>query len=208
MPQALDILAIAAHRDDVEQTYGIFLVATLAVLLTPLATTLWSRHFALAAQQGQAAIWRVSRLRAEVFRLCVVAFWWMVWDSPQAPILISLLSPDCPAWLLFWIPPIAGIGLGQLASCLIGRTILEQRWTNLELLRLALWSTVSPTVALLLVANGFEALYRGNLKGILALLLAGVVAVVSNARLKSAQGFHFRKVKSGELYNRAFQLAK
>jgi Zn-dependent protease with chaperone function len=77
-----------------------------------------------------------------------------------------------------------------------------------DLLRLAFWRTVSPTIALLFVATGFDEMYDRRLIGILWLLFAAILAMVATLRLRSAEGMKMQRVKSGELYKRAFAMAK
>jgi Zn-dependent protease with chaperone function len=77
-----------------------------------------------------------------------------------------------------------------------------------DILRLAYWRTVSPTVALLFVATGFEAIYNQSLTGVLWLVAAAILAMVGTWRLRSAEGMKLQRVKSGELYKRAFVMAK
>jgi len=75
-------------------------------------------------------------------------------------------------------------------------------------LRLACWRTVSPTVVILFVATGFNAIYDRSLAGILWLVAAAILAMVGTLRLRSAEGLKLQRVKSGELYKRAFVMAK
>ena len=85
---------------------------------------------------------------------------------------------------------------------------MERRWTASDVLRLVPWRTVSPTVALLLVAVGFDAIYDRRLVGVLWLVAAAIAAIVGTVRLRSAEGMKLQRVKSGELYKRAFVMAK
>jgi Zn-dependent protease with chaperone function len=85
---------------------------------------------------------------------------------------------------------------------------MGRRWTASDVLRLALWRTVSPTVALLLVATGFDAMYERRLAGIFWLIFAAILAMVGTFRLRVAEGIKLQRVKSGEVYKRAFAMAK
>jgi Zn-dependent protease with chaperone function len=138
----------------------------------------------------------------------MIAFWWAIWDSTPGARFASVFFNHYPSWLLFWVAPLTSIGLGQVVACLTSRTVLEQKWTLSDISRLAWWSAFSPTVALLFVATGFETIYEGRIGGIFVLLMAGVAALVGSILLRRAEGLQLRRVKSGELYNRAFQLAK
>jgi Zn-dependent protease with chaperone function len=176
----------------------------IAVILLPLLTTLWSRYSALYAGEADAAKrWLESRRTARALRLIMVALWWALWDLQPPP-------GRTPLWgvLLFWIPPILSIGSAHIIACVTSRTILKYRWTSTDILRLALWATVSPTIALLFIATGFEFIYEKRWLGILWILIAGVAAPVGELRFRAAEGLTLRKVKSGQAYTRAFQLAK
>ena len=58
------------------------------------------------------------------------------------------------------------------------------------------------------VATGFDAIYDQRLVGILWLVAAAILALVGTLRLRSTEGVKLRRVKSGELYKRAFVMAK
>jgi Zn-dependent protease with chaperone function len=110
--------------------------------------------------------------------------------------------------ILFWGPPIAANAAIQLTCYALDRWFLSRRWTTTDLLRLTFWRTVSPTIALLLLATGFNAIYERRLVCILWFAIAAVVAVVGMLGLRSAEGMKLQEVKGGELYKRAFALAK
>jgi Zn-dependent protease with chaperone function len=110
--------------------------------------------------------------------------------------------------ILFWTVPIAAIAAVQLICYSLDRTFLGRRWTAIDVLRLACWRTISPTVPLLFVATGFDAIYDRKLSGILWLVAAAILAMVGTSRLRSAEGIKLQRVKSGELYKRAFVMAK
>jgi Zn-dependent protease with chaperone function len=88
------------------------------------------------------------------------------------------------------------------------KTVLGRTWTTGDILRLTLWRTVSPFASLLFVIAGLDAIYDRKLIGILWLVAAALSASVGTAFLRSAEGMKLRRVKSGELYKRAFVLAK
>jgi Zn-dependent protease with chaperone function len=90
----------------------------------------------------------------------------------------------------------------------LDRVFLRRRWTSIDLLRLTLWRTISPTVAILLLASGFDTFYERRLVGIVWLVIAAIAAMLGMLRLRSAEGMKLQEVKGGELYKRAFVLAK
>jgi Zn-dependent protease with chaperone function len=147
--------------------------------------------------------------------LCTVAIWWASWDfqrgSGQIPgLAFGPRGTDAALakLLLFWGLPIIGIAVVQLICYSLDRTFLGRRWTVIDVCRLAFWRTLCPTVALLFVATGFEAIYDRRLTGILWLVVAAILALVGTISLQLAEGLKLQQVKSGELYKRAFVLAK
>ena len=155
------------------------------------------------------------RGRLRIILLVTVAAWWALWDFRRGSIpnlgpTISLSWSDT-FWvkpLLFLGPPTAVIAVIQVFCYSLDRTFLGRGWTTIDVLRLACWRTVSPTVALLFVASGFDAIYDRSTASILWLVGASMVAIVGAVRLRQAEGLKLRKVKSGELYKRAFVMAK
>jgi Zn-dependent protease with chaperone function len=186
--------------------------AQVGALLLPLATALWFRYAALWAGADRAMRWINYRRTNRVISLLVVAAWSALWDLRGQSGVLVVLERYCPWWLsptlAYWVLPIASIAAVQLFSYSIDTTILDCRWTLVDILRLACWSTVCPTISLLMVGRGFRSIFDGSLWGIPWIASAGIVALVGIVRLRSAQGIKLRRVKSGTAYNRAFRLAK
>ena len=188
----------------------------LAILLLPVLITLSFWYCALHAEDSErTSRWIACRRWIHIILLGVVAAWWALWDFQRGSALIPRLTLDL-SWidpvlvkpLLFWGLPTGAVAVVQLICYSLDRTFLGRRWTVIDVLRLAFWRTVCPTVALLSVATGFEAIYHRNLTGILWLVVAAILAVVGTIRLRLAEGMKLQRVKSGELYKRAFVLAK
>jgi Zn-dependent protease with chaperone function len=174
------------------------------ILISPVAFTLWARYSALRADPTNAAnLWLNSRRTARAVRLIVVALWWAGWDLQSTDFFAS---PS--RLLLFWIPPILSIGISQSIAYCSGRDILRLKWRFSDIVRLTFWSTMSPTVALIGVATGAEAIYRGWWQGTFLLAVSGIVAFAGSVRLRSAEGLQLRPLSLGKLHGRAFQLAK
>jgi Zn-dependent protease with chaperone function len=151
----------------------------------------------------------------QIALLAAVAAWWAFWDSGSAVAFISRLTlrlswldPTLVKAFVFWGVPIGGAALVQLICYSLDKVFLRRRWTSIDLLRLTLWRTVSPTVAILLLASGFNAFYERRLVGIVWLLIAAIVAMLGMLRLRTAEGMKLQEVKGGELYKRALILAK
>jgi hypothetical protein len=162
----------------------------------------------------RAATWITSRRWIQIILLGMVAAWWALWDLRRESIVSRLalhLRWIDTAFLkvaLFWAIPIGIVVVVQLICYSLDRAFIGRRWTASDLLRLVLWRSVSPTVALLLVAVGFDAIYDRRLVGVLWLVAAAIAAIVGTVRLRSAEGMKLQPVKSGELYKRAFVMAK
>jgi Zn-dependent protease with chaperone function len=159
--------------------------------------------------------WIAYRRWIHIIQLGTVAAWWALWDFqtvsaliPRLALRLNWIDPALVKPILFWTIPIAGIAVVQRICYSLDRTFLGRRWTAIDLVRLACWRTVSPTVALLFVATGFDAIYDRTLAGIFWLVAAAMLAMVATSRLRSAEGIKLQRVKSGELYKRAFVMAK
>ena len=168
-----------------------------------------------ADQSERTSRWIAYRRWIQIVLLATVAAWWAFWDFDtgadfisRLPLRLSWLDPTVAKAFLFWGPPIGGVALVQLICYSLDRVFLRRRWTSIDLLRLTLWRTVSPTVALLFLAVGFNAFYERRLVGIVWLVIAAIVAMLGMLRLRLAEGMKLQEVKGGELYKRAFVLAK
>jgi Zn-dependent protease with chaperone function len=168
-----------------------------------------------ADQSERTSRWIAYRRWIQIILLAAVAGWWAFWDFDTGAAFISKLNvhlgwldPALARALLFWGLPIGGVALAQLICYSLDRVFLRRRWTSIDLLRLTLWRTVSPTVAILLLASGFNAFYERRLAGIVWLVVAAIVAILGMLGLHSAEGIKLQEVKGGELYKRAFVLAK
>lgn len=168
-----------------------------------------------ANESGRTSRWIGCRRWIQITALAIIAAWWAFWDSNAGIAFISKhisrlgsLDPILAKLFLFWGPPIAGIAALQLTCYSLDKVFLARRWTTIDLLRLTFWRTVSPTIALLSLAAGFDAIYDCRFVGVLWLVIAATVAMVGMVRLRLAEGMKLQEVKGGELYKRAFALAK
>jgi Zn-dependent protease with chaperone function len=168
-----------------------------------------------ADQSERSSEWIAYRRWTQIVLLASVAAWLAFWDFDSGVAYISRLTlrlnwldPMLAKASIFWGLPIGGVALVQLICYSLDRVFLRRRWTSVDLLRLTLWRTVSPTVAILLLASGFNAFYERRLVGIVWLVIAAIVAMLGMLRLRSAEGMKLQEVKGGELYKRAFVLAK
>jgi len=147
--------------------------------------------------------------------LATLAAWLAFWDSTggvqsvsRVALRLHFADPTLAKISLFWSLPIVGIAAVQLVCYSLDRVFLKQRWTTIDLLRLTFWRTVSPTITVLLLATALSALGDRRFVGILWLVFAAIIALGGMLRLRSAEGMKPQEVKGGELYKRAFALAK
>jgi hypothetical protein len=168
-----------------------------------------------ADQSERTSRWIPYRRWIQIILVATVAAWWAFWDFDTGAAFISRLTlrlswlnPTLAKAFLFWGLPIGGVALVQLICYSLDRVFLMRRWTSIDLLRLTLWRTVSPTVAILLLASGFNAFYERRLVGIVWLVIAAIVATLGMLRLRLAEGMKLQEVKGGDLYKQAFVLAK
>jgi Zn-dependent protease with chaperone function len=159
--------------------------------------------------------WIALRRGLHVAMLVNVAAWWALWDIQSHSVLIPKLALRF-GWtdaaflkpLLFFVLPVGTIFALHAVCYSLDRTFIGRRWTATDVMRLAFWRTTSPTIAMLLVATGFDAMYGRRLAGIFWLIFAAIVAMLGTFRLRVAEGIKLQRVKSGELYKRAFAMAK
>jgi Zn-dependent protease with chaperone function len=192
-------------------------LASVALLLVPLVLALGFRYSAIHSNEtGRAARWIRYCRWSRVLRFAVVAAWWALWEiERQSSTVLQLeyryldsLGSELADALLFLAPPTAIVAMVHMIRYSTDRGILGQRWTLGDILKLTTWGTVSPTLALLLIAIGFTGIYDSRWISVLWLIAGGVSAVAGALGLRSAEGLKFRRVKSGELYKRAFFIAK
>jgi Zn-dependent protease with chaperone function len=71
-----------------------------------------------------------------------------------------------------------------------------------------MWSTIALPVPLITVAVGVQDISRHRFVGVGWMFFAAVAALGGSVGLRSAEGYKPRAVKSGQLYKRAFGLAR
>lgn len=121
---------------------------------------------------------------------------------------LGWVDPILRKVFLFWVLQLQGLLLFNLFATPSIEYFSRGGGPRLIYCELTLWRTASPTIALLFLATGFNAIYDRRSIGILWLVTAAVVAILGMLRLRSAEGMKLQEVKGGELYKRAFALAK
>jgi len=172
------------------------------LLLLPAVMSLVFRHFSLRNAKAKcAARWLAYRRLNRMMMLLTVAAWSALWDLNRS-------SGTSSAGVLFWLPPILGIGV-HLAVCYVtDAAVLDLKWSFWDAVRQAVWRLASFPVPLLMVAAGFFAIFDSKSEGIGWIVCAGIVARIARAFLRRAEGMQLHEAKAGELRNRAFAIAK
>jgi Zn-dependent protease with chaperone function len=187
-----------------------------SILLLPILLTICFGWIVLhSSQREQTKTWLVWRGFGRFVLAATVAAWWVTWDLGGRSEIPGTLVRRFPAtWdrssveaLLFWLLPVASLGLFLVTCYVVDRTVLKQRWSFVVLLRRAWWRLVSFVIPLLMVASGFTLIFSGKIIGTVWLITAGIVSRVGTGFLRRAEGMKFNRLKSGELRNRALKMA-
>ena len=185
------------------------------LLFLPLALSGWYRHKAFQKSgEDRTAIWFAYRGLGRFILLTTLALWWALWDLHGGwlgrlrmwPSSFSPLSDH--QHLLFSIPPIASFFLLQVLNFSTDKTVSCLHWSHMAIARQAWWSVVQNVISMLMIAAGFEAIYAGHYIGILWLFGAAVTHRVGLIFQRLAEGMRFNRLKSGELRNRSFAMAR
>jgi Zn-dependent protease with chaperone function len=186
-----------------------------SILLAPVIIAFWSRWLAFRTEENErAGEWVRRRRQISIASMAMLAAWWVLWDGTNVSETIRIWTSgwEWPAGLVssafFLIPPILTTALVRLIIHLSNTTFLDDRSRAWDLVRLTTWSTAAPATAQLLAARGFEALYGKSWWAAIWLLAALGVLPLATVRLRRAEGLKMRRVKSGEIYKRAFALAR
>jgi Zn-dependent protease with chaperone function len=173
-----------------------------AVLLLPTAATLWFRWAAFHADEAkQRAIWAGFRRFGRFILTVTVAVWWVLWD------LAGTSLSSVQSWH-FWLPPAVSLGLFSFLCSEVDKTVLRLKWTTADSVRQTWWKLISFVVPLLMLAAGFDLILDGEMRGIVWLIVAGVVSKIGTGFLRRAEGLKFNTLKSGEFRNRALRIAR
>ncbi len=186
-----------------------------ALVLLPLAVTLGFRHATLKQADADRSIaWSGYRRLNRFTMLVTVAGWSATWDLNRrsdvtlTPPWLSFLVPSNAGVLLFWLPPLVGLGFYSVLCYSTDKTILNLRWSPWDIVRQAWWRITSFVMPLLMIAMGFGAIFDGRGRGVAWIICAGLVARIGTVFLHRAEGMKLHETKSGELRNRAFSVAR
>ena len=144
-----------------------------------------------------------------------MAVWWPLGDFQQVALLaqgrllpLTSLNPALAALILYLGLPLGALAIAHLIATATRREFLATNWRATDLVRLTFWGTVSSTLVFLLVAVGFDAVYRRSWVSVPWLIATALLRLVGMLYLQRAEGIRFRPVSSGEIYKRAFSLAR
>lgn len=149
-------------------------------------------------KSGQATTWILFLRRIHAFVLVALATSWSAWDNLR----------HSGGAAKFWAVAIPAAFVAYGGSYCLDRAFVGKAWTFADTVRLAFWRTSSPAAALALASVGLDALGSRRLSGVVWLMLAAFLAVFGTLRLRLAEGIKLHRVKSGEVYKRAFFLSK
>ena len=195
--------------------YGLF--PPVVLLLLPITLSEWYRLKAFQKfGEDRSAIWFGYRGLGRFIVLTTLAVWWALWDLhggwlgtlKMLPSSLSLLSHENNQHLFFSIPLIASLFLLQIVNFSTDKTVSGLHWSHMAIARRAWWSVVQNVISMLMVAAGFEAIYAGHYIGILWLVGAAATHRVGLVFQRLAEGMRFNRLKSGELRNRSFAIAR
>lgn len=193
------------------------LAIPIVLLLAPIALTLWFRRTTFrSSETNRPAVWMASFRLNRFVMAAIVACWWALFDLVSRSDFLHLreafwldgLQPFYPGTLVFWVPPIVALGIFLLLCYSTNAAVLKLRWRFSDFLKQAWWKLASFVFPLLLVVTGFEIILKGNVRGIIWLIVAGVLAHVGSILFQRSEGIRLHSAKSGALRNRSFAIAK
>jgi Zn-dependent protease with chaperone function len=187
------------------------------LLLLPITISEWYRRKAFQKSgEDRTAIWFGYRGLGRFIVLTTLALWWALWDLrggwlgtlKMLPSWLSDFPQENNQHLLFSIPPIASLFLLQILNFSTDKSVSGLHWSHVAIARRAWWSVVQNVISMLMVAAGFELIYAGHYIGILWIFGAALTHRVGLVFQRLAEGMRFNRLKSGELRNRCFAIAR
>lgn len=184
-------------------------VAALGAMLSPVV---WSLIFCLPAwrldEPVRAVRWPVYVQRMRGLNLLAVPAWWSLCNVLFATRPLVGPISGLPGSFALILPLTFGIVAGRLVTSWIGRKFDSRHWTTTDPFGFALWRSLSSTVPLLMFAAGVDAIDDLSVAGIFWIVSAAILALFARTRLRAAEGFKPRPVKSGALFKQSFAMAQ
>jgi len=142
------------------------------VLCAPVVLAISFQCVALKAPAKGHGIWFGYRQNSRLIFLTTIGGWWALWDLSQPFVLserIYLLSPafSDPAIreMVFCLFPLITFAIAQTIVYATDKSIGELHWSHIAILSQAFWSLIRHVVPLLLVCAAFEAIFDGEVLG-------------------------------------------
>ena len=192
----------------------------LAALLLPVALTLSVRRKARSvSDQNRVAVWYSCVRFLRYLTIAALLLWWVATDIVDwkhsfdllltARDFASIPGAAILSLLIFWLPPFGIIICCQVLLQPVYSGVRGVQWTRSELARQSFYGLAASFVPLLLVISGFNNLFHDA--GIRYLLfsyfLAAACAIFFGRRLRKEMQLSPNALTTGELRDRAFQLA-
>jgi Zn-dependent protease with chaperone function len=185
------------------------------VLCAPIVLVVTFRCVALRAPANGRKIWFSYRQNSRLVFFAAIGSWWALWDWSQPFLLSDRTYSLWPAFsdpaireMVFCLPPLIIFSIGQTIAYFTDKSVSDLHWSRTAILRQAFWSLLRNVVPLLLISAAFEAIFDGELLGIIWLACAFVVFIVGRVFHDKALGMNMRLLKSGEMRNRAMAVAE
>ncbi len=171
------------------------------VLLTPVVLAFLSGSIAEWKQDNDGkAAWSWCRSLTRVILTVTVAAWCAI--SQMEGIEQSLLP-------MFWAPPMVSLGLFLFICYTFDRKLMHLRWSSWQITWRVWWKLVALVIPPLLLVGGCRAFMdRQLLTGVAYFITAGIVGRVGSGLSRWADGIRFHVLKTGEVKNSAFALAR
>ena len=192
----------------------------LVALLLPVALTLWVRGKARNVRdENRVAVWYSCVRFLRYLAIATLLLWWVATDIVDWKHSFDLLLtargfakiPGAAIFslLMFWLPPLAIIIFCQMLFQPVYSGVRGVQWTRAELARQSFYSLAASFFPLLLVISGFNNLFRdGGIRYLLfSYFLAAACVIFFGRRLRKEMQLSPNALTTGELRDRAFQLA-
>lgn len=184
-------------------------------LCAPILIAIVFRVGALRAPANGRQIWFGYRRNTRLILFTTVGGWWALWDWSK-PFLLSdrvyslwpTFSDPAIREIVFWLFPLVTFSVAQTVAYATDKSISGLHWSQTAILRQAFWSLIRYVVPLLLISAAFAAIFNGQLLGLVWLVCALVFFVIGRSFHDEALGINIRPLKSGEMRNRAMDMAK
>jgi Zn-dependent protease with chaperone function len=171
------------------------------ILLTPIVLAFLFGSIALSEPDNEGkTIWSRYRGLTRLIVIIAVAAWCAISELQG---IMQFQSS------VFWTPPIVSLGLFLIVCYAFDRKLMNLRWSSSQIVWRAWWKLVSIVIPLLMLPIGYQGFMDRRLgSGAACFIAAGIVAKIGTGFSRWADGMKFNILKTGEIRNRAFTLAR